>query len=356
MKRNRLFKKTAALVLSLSLMVVGFTGCTKKETNNQDTTQTADTTTETTTETTETTNEGTGEATKFPEREITLVVPYDAGGASDMTSRIIATGLEKELNGTVLVVNKSGGTGSVGMAYARSQKPDGYTLCYIPVEIVMQKALNISDIVPDDFTIIGQLTEVPSALTVAADAPYNTVQEFIDYAKQNPGKVTIGNSGTGSIWHIAATKLEEVSGVEFNHIPYDGAAGAVTSLMGGHIDAVTVNTGEVLSGVEAGKLKILALMTEERDPSFPDVPTMKESGFDVTIGGWGALAVPANTPQPVVDKLSSALEVATASTDFSDFIKERGMIVHYRNSSDAKTFVNEQATFFTDMLSNMKLD
>lgn len=349
-KSNKNLMKLATLILSLSLMVVSFTGCAKKGTETQGTADS--TSTAAATEAAESENE----TTKYPEREITLVVPYDAGGASDMTSRIIATGLEKELGGTVLVVNKSGGTGSVGMTYARSQKADGYTLCYIPVEIVMQQALGISDIVPDDFTIIGQLTEVPSALTVAADAPYDTVQEFIDYAKANPGKVTIGNSGTGSIWHIAATKLEEVSGCEFNHIPYDGAAGAVTSLMGGHIDAVTVNTGEVLSGVQAGKLKILALMTEERDPSFPDVPTMKESGFDVVIGGWGALAVPAKTPQAIVDKLSAALEVSASSTEFSDFIVQRGMIVHYRNSADATTFVNEQATFFNDMLSNMKLD
>lgn len=344
--RKKTLKKVTTLILSLSLMVASFAGCSK--TNDQK----AEEPTGTPAKTAETKDE----ASKFPEREITLVVPYDAGGASDMTSRIIATGLKKELNGTVLVVNKSGGTGSVGMAYARSQKADGYTLCYIPVEIVMQKALNISDIVPEDFTIIGQLTEVPSALTVAADAPYNTVQEFVEYAKKNPGKVTIGNSGTGSIWHIAATKLEEASGAKFNHIPYDGAAGAVTSLMGGHIDAVTVNTGEVLAGVQSKKLKILALMTEERDPSFPDVPTMKESGFDFAIGGWGALAVPAKTPQAVVDKLSKALEGATASTEFSDFIKERGMIVHYRNSADATKFVKEQETFFTDMLSNMKLD
>ena len=298
------------------------------------------------------------EAANFPEREITVVVPYDAGGASDMTSRIAATGLSEALGGaTVLVENRSGGTGSVGMNYARSAAADGYTICYIPVEIVMQEILGISDIVPDDFDFIGRMTEVPAALTVPIDAPYDTVQEFIAYATEHPGEVTVGNSGTGSIWHIVATLIEQETGVQFNHIPYDSAASAVTSLMGGHIDAVTVNAGEVLSGVEAGRLKILALMTEERDEvTFSDIPTMKECGYDIVIGGWGAFAVPAGTPQAIVDKLSDALESACASQDFIDFISQNGMIVHYSNAADTRAFVDEQYTFFNDMLSNMELN
>ncbi len=297
-------------------------------------------------------------AAKFPEREIRIIVPYDAGGASDMTSRIIATGLEAALKGTVLVENRSGGSGSVGMTYARESAADGHTICYIPVELVMQKILGISDLVPEDFAFIGRLTEVPAALTVKSDDDrFNSVDDFIKYAQANPGKVTVGNSGTGSIWHIAATRLEEETQTQFNHIPYDGAAPAVTSLMGGHIDAVTVNPGEVLAGVEAGKLKVLALMTEERDTvSFADIPTLKESGIDVVIGGWGAMGVPKDTPQAVVDKLSAALEQAASTEEFKKVIAERGMIVHYMDAASATEFIDEQAVFFNDMLSNMDLD
>ena len=297
-------------------------------------------------------------AANYPEREIHIIVPYDAGGASDMTSRIIATGIEDALGATVLVENRSGGSGSVGMTYARNSAPDGYTVCYIPVEVVMQEILGISDIVPEDFAFIGRMTEVPAALTVnSSDDRFNTVEDFINYALEHPGEVTIGNSGTGSIWHIAATMIEEATGTQFNHIPYDGAASAVTSLMGGHIDAVTVNPGEVQAGVEAGKLKVLALMTEERDSvSFADIPTLKECGIDVVIGGWGALAVPKDTPQAIVDKLSAALEEAAATQEFQDFIAERGMIVHYMNAADTTAFVEEQSVFFNDVLSNMTLD
>ena len=294
-------------------------------------------------------------AADYPDHEITIVVPYNAGGASDMTSRIVATGMQEALGQTVLVVNKPGGSGGVGMSEVRAAKPDGYTISYIPVEIVMHETLKLSDLKSDDFDYIGQLTLVPSALTVAADAPYNTVKEFVDYALAHPGEVTIGNSGAGSIWHIAATYLEQVSGAKFNHIPFDGAAPAVTALMGGHINAVTVNAGEVLSGVEAGKLKILAIMTEERDPNMPDVPTMKESGFEVVIGGWGGLGVPKGTPADVMEKLSAAVEKATNSQEFKDFISQRGMVVCYKNSADFTQFVADQTVFFTDLLSKMEL-
>lgn len=296
-------------------------------------------------------------AENYPEREITIVVPFDAGGSSDMSSRILATGLEEALDATVLVENRSGGTGSVGMAYVRASAADGYTLCYIPVELVMHKPLEISDLVPEDFAMIGQLTTVPAALTVAADSPFNTVEEFVEYAKEHPGELNVGNSGNGSIWHLAATMLESATGTEFNHIPYDGAATAVTSLMGGHIDAVTVNAGKVLAGVEAGKLKVLGLMTEERDTAtFADVPTLKECGIDVVMGGWGVLAAPKDTPQEVVDIHSDAVEKAASTEEFGKFITEHGMIVTHKNAADTREFVGEQKELFAELLASIDLN
>ena len=296
-------------------------------------------------------------AADYPDREITIVVPFDAGGSSDMSSRIVATGMEEVLGKTILVENRSGGTGSVGMAYVRASKPDGYTLCYVPVELVMQEPLGISDLVPEDFKLVAQLTTVPAALTVSADSPFNTVEEFITYAKEHPGELNVGNSGNGSIWHLAATMLENATDTEFNHIPYDGAATAVTSLMGGHIDAVTVNAGEVLAGVEAGKLKVLALMTEERDKaSFADIPTLKECGIDVVMGGWGALAVPKDTPQEIVDILSNAAEEAAGTEEFQTFISEHGMIVTHKNAEDTTAFVQEQKELFEELLASVELN
>lgn len=293
---------------------------------------------------------------KYPEREVTIVVPFNAGGASDMTTRIAANSLKDVLGQTILVVNKPGGSGGVGMAEVRAAKADGYTLCYIPVEIVMHKKLGISDIIAEDFEFVSQLTLVPSALTVPADAPYNTVEEFIAYAKENPSEIKVGNSGNGSIWHIAATLLEREGDVKFNHIMFDGAAPAVTALMGGHIDAVTVNLGEVKSGIDAGKLKVLAIMTEERDANYPDVPTLKESGYDVVVGGWGAFAAPKGTDAAILAKLSDAVLLATEADEFKSFIAERGMIVNYRNAAETTTFVKEQEEFFNKLLDEIDLE
>lgn len=294
-------------------------------------------------------------ATKFPEREVTIVVPFNAGGASDMTARIIAKGMEKELGKPVVVVNKAGGSGGVGMQSVATSTPDGYTLSYIPVELVMHKTLKLSDLEPKNFDFVGQTTLVPAAVTVPADAPYNTIKEFIDYAKANPGKVRVGNSGAGSIWHIAASAIEQKTGADFNHIPFDGAAPAVTALMGKHIEAVTVNSGEVKAGVDAGKLKILAVMTEKRDPAFPNVPTLKESGYDISLSGWGGFAAPKGTPKEVMDVLSNALQKAASTEEFKTFIASRGMIVDYKNAADFTKYVDSQYTFFNDLLSKMDL-
>ena len=291
----------------------------------------------------------------FPQREVTIVVPFNPGGASDMTARIIAKGMESELGKPVVVVNKAGGSGGVGMSMVARSAADGYTISYIPVELVMHKALKLSDLGPDSFDYIGQTTMVPAALTVPVDAPYNTVAEFIKYAQANPGKVRVGNSGAGSIWHIAASALEINQKVKFNHIPFEGAAPAVTALMGKHIEAVTVNSGEVKAGVDAGKLKILAVMTPERDPAFPKVPTMTESGVKLEFVGWGGFAVAKGTPKPIVATLSAALKKAASTDDFKTFITSRGMIVKYRSAEEFKPFVDSQYVFFNDLLSKMEL-
>lgn len=291
----------------------------------------------------------------FPQREVTIVVPFNPGGASDMTARIIAKGMEPALGKPVVVVNKAGGSGGVGMSQVARGAADGYTLSYIPVELVMHKALKLSDLEPTMFAFVGQTTLVPAALTVPVDAPYKTVAEFVAYAKANPGKVRVGNSGAGSIWHIAASALEQAQGLRFNHIPFEGAAPAVTALMGKHIEAVTVNSGEVKAGVDAGKLKILAVMTAKRDPAFPNVPTMKESGISLEFVGWGGFAAPKGTPKPVMDKLAAALKTAASTEEFKTFITSRGMVVEYRSPDEFKTFVDDQYVFFNNLLSKMEL-
>lgn len=295
-------------------------------------------------------------AADYPEREITLVVPFAAGGASDSTARIVAAELEKTLDVPVIIDNRTGGTGTVGLNYVRNAEPDGYTIGYVPAELAMYEPLGLSDIAPDSFDLIAQATLVPAAVTVPADAPYNTVAEFVEHAKNNEGQVKVGNSGAGSIWHVAATAFAHETGVTFNDIPFDGAAPAVTALMGGHIDAVMVSIGEVKSGIESGKLKALAVMSAERHPNFPDVPTLKEEGVDLEYAGWGGFVVPKGTPDEIKAVLMEAFEKAINSEAFEQFASGQGMVVAFRPSEEFGQFAQEQYEFFSELIPTMELN
>src|SRR5699024_6545212 len=225
------------------------------------------------------TNENSAE--EFPKNQIEVIVPFAAGGASDLVSRTIAQEMENELGVPVVITNKTGGSGATGLHAIKDAKPDGYTIGYAPAELAMLEGLELAEISPDSFETLGQLMTIPAAITVSADAPYDTLDEFIAYAKDHPGEVKIGNSGMGSIWHIAAAAFAQEVDVEVCHVPYDGAAPAVTALLGKHIDAVTVSPSEAISGINSGDLKVLAVMSQEPDVNVPDVPTMKDLGYDI---------------------------------------------------------------------------
>ena len=164
---------------------------------------------------------GSGEV-KYPSKNITLVVPYSPGGASDTAARIFGKGLELELGVPVVVENRTGGAGAVGLSYVQKSKADGYTMAYMPVESIMLEALGHVEMKPSDFSFIGGATVVPSALTVSASSPWKTYEQFITYAKKNPNKIRIGNSGPGSIWHLAAAALGNKEDVMFTHVPFEG--------------------------------------------------------------------------------------------------------------------------------------
>lgn len=294
-------------------------------------------------------------AVEYPVKQITLVVSAAPGGASDMTSRIYATQLEKLLGKPVIITNKPGASCSIGMEYVKNRRPDGYTLGYIPVESAMIKPLGLTDISSDDFVFFARAMTIPAAITVHKSAPWNTFAEFVEYAKANPGKTKVGNSGTGSIWHISAAAVEEATGVTFNHVPFDGAAPAVAALMGKNIDAIAVSPSEVKSGVDAGEFKVLAILGEERSNVVPDVPTAKELGFDVTTLAWGAFAAPLGTPQEIIDILEKASATALNSAEVKNFFNERGFDWAYLNGKDMKAFADQQLKFYTDLIPKMGL-
>lgn len=303
------------------------------------------------------TNKGEGEktASDFPTKSVELIVPYSAGGGTDAVARALADSTKDHLGQPVAVVNKTGGGGAVGMTEGAKAKADGYKVTMVTVELTTLPNLGLAAISYEDFTPIAQINSDPAAVTVKADAPWNTIEEFINYAKENPGEVKIGNSGTGAIWHLAAAALEKKAETKFNHVPFEGAAPAVTSLLGGHIQAVTVSPAEVASQVESGQLKVLGVMADERLESMPDVPTLKEKGIDLSIGTWRGLAVPKETPEDVVNKLTEAFTAGAQEQSFIDFMAKAGLGYKLTDGPGFETRLKADHELFSELIPELGL-
>lgn len=294
-------------------------------------------------------------AADYPAKPVELIVPMAAGGGTDLMSRALADTLKDHLPQPIGVVNKTGGGGSIGFAEMINARPDGYRIGMGTVELATLPPLGIASFKTTDLKYIAQLNNRPSAVTVRADAPWNNIKEFLEYAKENPEAIRIGNSGTGAIWHLAAALLEQKTGVKFSHIPYDGAAPAVTALLGGHIEAVTVSSAEVWTHLQNGTLKILAVMADERSKGFEDVPTFKENGVDIQISAWMGVVVPKKTPQAVIDILSAAIAKAVQEPSFVKVVKNLNMEVNYLDDKAFDAYASEQAVFFDTLVGDLGL-
>ncbi len=293
------------------------------------------------------------QAAEYPVKQINLVVAASPGGASDMTSRIYATQLEKILGKPVIVSNKPGASCSIGMEYVKNRPADGYTIGYIPVESAMVKPLGLAEVSAEDFAFFARAMTIPAAITVHTKSPWKTFAEFIEYAKANPGKVQVGNSGTGSIWHISAAAVEQACGVKFIHVPFDGASPGVAALIGQNIDAVAVSPSEVKSGVDAGELRILCILGDARSNVAPEVPTARELGYNITALAWGGFAVTKNTPKEIVAVLEKASKTALDSEEVKKFFKERGFDWGYLDGKGMTDFAMSQLAFYTDLIPKM---
>jgi tripartite-type tricarboxylate transporter receptor subunit TctC len=243
---------------------------------------------------------------QFPAKEVTILIPYAPGGATDLVFRALAASSQKYLGKAIVVVNRPGGGGAVGFTEAAQAKPDGYTLvtAVTPVTILPHQVK--TSFTYQNFDPIINVVQDPAMLQVRADAPWKTLQDFLDYASKNPGMITIGNSGAGGGVHLIALAFEKAAGVKFNHIPFAGGGPSVSALLGGHVHAVSVSPPEGIPHVKSGKLRIIALFSEQRMSDFPNVPTVREQGIDFAMGQWRGLAAPKGTPPEVVKVLHDA--------------------------------------------------
>ncbi len=293
---------------------------------------------------------GCQEESQYPDKQVTVVVPYSPGGASDTVARIFASEMEAILDVPFVATNKTGASGSVGLEYAKNSDPDGYTIAYMPVESTMLNALGFTDLTTDDFKFIARAMTIPASVTVRSDSPWNTLEELLADIKENPETIKCGNSGTGSIWHIAAAQVELAAEGKFVHVPFDGAAPAIAALMGENIDVVTVSPSEVKSGVDSGDLKVLAVLGDKPSSVVPDVPTATDLGIDIVVQAWGGFAVPADTPDEIVKVLEDAAEQAIDSQNLKDLLADRGFEHNYLNGSDMDATAKKELAFYSELI------
>ena len=277
----------------------------------------------------------------FPDKPVTVICPWTAGGGTDLLLRALSKEAEKFLGQTINVVNQTGGAGAIGHNAIRAARPDGYTVGMITFELNSLPPQGLVPFTWKDFDPLMRLNADPAALSVRADAPYSTVRGFMDYAKANPGEITIGNSAPGSVWHIAAGLAAEKTGVKVKHVPFDGAQPAVTALVGGHIKAVAVSVAEVRSQSLAGNVKILGVMSHERDKQFPNVPTFKEQGVDVQFFTWRGLALPKGVPAANKAKIIDAYKKAFETKEFKEFAAKASLNLAYQDAAEFTKFLDQ---------------
>jgi tripartite-type tricarboxylate transporter receptor subunit TctC len=291
----------------------------------------------------------------YPNRPIELVVSFGAGGGTDVLARALSEGLRPHLPQPVTVNNKPGASGSIGMTDVARSAPDGYKLIMLTVEATILSHIGIGKVNNQDFTPIARLNFDPSAITVRADAPWNTLEEFLDAARKKPGEVSVGNAGPGSIWHVAATALEAKTGIKVNHIGFQGAGPAVLALAGGHVDSVAVSPAEVSTQVQAGKLKILGVMADQRLKGFEKVPTFKEKGIDLKLGAWRGLAGPKDMPANVVQTLVEAVNKAVNEPVYKNALEKLNLGPAFGDAASFKTMMEQDSQSFKALAAKIDL-
>lgn len=282
----------------------------------------------------------------YPNRPVTIVCPWGAGGGTDATARIIAAVMEKELKQPFNVVNRTGGSGVVGHSAIATAAPDGYTLGLMTVEISMMHWQGLTDLKPDSYTPLALMNEDPPGVQVKGDSPYKTVKELADAIKAAPaGKLKASGTGQGGIWHLALVGWLTAMGLKPDHVawvPSNGAAPAMQDLAAGGLDLVTCSVPEARAIIEAGKARSLAVMAGERNPAFKDVPTLKEAmGIDYTTGAWRGMSGPKGLPKEIATTLTAAFKKVNESKEFREFMASRGFGVKWADAEGFAKFMDE---------------
>jgi tripartite-type tricarboxylate transporter receptor subunit TctC len=255
-------------------------------------------------------------AQDFPKANIDMTVLFPAGTSADVTARILAQGMGKQLGVNVLPVNRPGAGGAIGYKYLASQKPDGYAIVWNSNSISTTYHMGQSPLDYRAFDPVARVLLESVVVAVRSDAKWKTLKDLVADARARPDAITVANSGVGSHTHLSAVALYRTAAAEVNHVPY-AAAQIVPNLLGGHVDVVVQFPGALAANVQSGRVRLLAALSSQRDPAFPDVPTARELGFDIALDAWRGVAVPRGTPQGVIATLEKSIRATVQSAEFA---------------------------------------
>jgi tripartite-type tricarboxylate transporter receptor subunit TctC len=291
----------------------------------------------------------------YPTKPVTMIVPFPPGGVADITARPVAEAMGRYLKQPVVVENRAGAGGGVGMQYVSRAKPDGYTVLL---------ALSSISIIPEADKVLGRdpmfqlaqlvpiarFTADPTVLAVRADGPYKSVKDLIEAAQKAPGTIPYGSSGNYGTMHVPMEMLAGSANVKMLHVPFTGAGPAVVALLGGQVEALSTGPSTVMGHVKGGKVRVLATWGEARHPALPDVPTLKELGYDAQFSQWTGLFVPAGTPEAVVAKLREAAKFAVADASFQGALAKVETPIQYLDQPQFRVFWDADAHKLADVV------
>jgi len=292
-------------------------------------------------------------ADDFPSSGIELMVPWPAGGGSDILMRSIAQYLEKELGVDVVIINKSGGGGAVGLIYLKNRKPDGYYIGMSSSAMIQTAYCSTIATPMEDYEPIVYIGSDDAALTVRADSPWKTLEDFIVAAKKQPGIIRNANDTPGGASHLAALVLEKKTGIELNKIPYAGFAPSVAALAGGHVDSTTVNLTEVIEMYKAERFRILGVFGNNRHFLVPEIPTMIEQGYDVVSGAWRIVVAPKGTSEERLSILEKALLSVLNNPELLEILHTAGYNIDPHGRSWTKEFVEKEDEKLYDIFNDL---
>ena len=291
----------------------------------------------------------------WPAKPITMIVPFPPGGLADLVARPVAEAMSRDLGQPVVIENKGGAGGGIGMGLAARAPADGYTVLL---------SLSSFSVIPEADALLGRspmysfaalrpiarFTADPTVLAVAADAPWKTVKEFVEDAKRRPGAINYGSSGNYGTMHVPMEILAQDAGIKMTHVPFTGAGPAVVALLGGQIQAVSSGPATVLQHVKAGKLRVLGHWGNGRLDALPDVPSLKEAGYSAEYAQWSGLFIPAGTPEPVAQRLRAAARAAAADARVKEVILNAGSPVLYQDTPDFERYVQADVRRMADVV------